>query len=242
MSRVMRNLALACLIVAGGAVLVWAFQDAVFDFVERGREVAFGPAPEEAALAPTVEATLYFADAEEDVLAPHPAEVEIGEDDVHTLRNALEALIEGPKEEGRAPILPPGTKLRAVFPGAGGAAYVDFDKTFREAHPGGAWAELMTAYGVAAVVIRNFPHLFDRVTLLVEGQEAQTVAGSLAITGPLRLREDLMAKRPGAGASAGAAGSSAGRTPPAGEAPVRAVGAPRGEPDVGAVGAPEKSR
>ena len=236
------KLALAGLLAAASAALVWTFQDAVLDLMDRGRHAAFGPAGEGPALAPTVRKTLYFADAKEGLLVPHPVEVEIGKGDVHALRSVLAALIEGPEEEGHAPILPRGTKLRAAFPGPGGVAYVDFDKTFREAHPGGAWAELMTAYGVAATVIRSFPHLFDRVALLVEGQEAQSVAGSLAITGPLRLREELIAKGPEGEAPPGAAGPSAGETPPAGDAPVEAAGAPSGEPDVGGpVGEPEKS-
>ena len=113
--------------------------------------------------------TLYFAGAEEDLLVPYPVEVEIGKDNVDTLHNVLSALIEGPKGEGYAPIIPKGAKLRAAFPGPDGIAYVDFDETFRDAHPGGAWAELMTAYGVANTVIRNFPDLFDRVVLLIGG-------------------------------------------------------------------------
>ena len=96
-------------------------------------------------------------------------EVEIGKNSVDTLRNLLAALIAGPNGEGYAPVIPKGAKLRAAFPGPEGVAYVDFDETLREAHPGGVWAELMTAYGVAATVIKNFPDLFDRVVLLIGG-------------------------------------------------------------------------
>ncbi len=208
----MKRVLAAVFLVLASAGVVWMFQDDILDRMGEGRRAASVPAQGDPAIASTVRKTLYFASAEEDLLAPYPVEVEVGADDVETLRNLLKALLAGPREEGYAPILPKGATLRAAFPGPGGIAYVDFDKTFRDAHPGGAWAELMTAYGVASAVILNFPDLFDRVVLLIEGQEAQTVAGSLAIAGPLRLREELLtakqAPRTGGGPpeTAGAAG------------------------------------
>ena len=259
-----RKLGLAALIILVSGALVWNFQDAVLDLMERGRDAAFDPARQGAKLAPTVRKTLYFAGAEEDLLVPYPVEVEIGKNNVDTLSNLLAALIEGPREEGYAPVLPRGTRLRVAFPGSGGIVYVDFDETLRDAHPGGAWAELMTAYGVANTVIKNFPDLFDRVVLLIGGQEAHSIAGSLAITGPLKVRDELIAKRvssPGKAdapptasnetKASGAPPTPAGRPPardavglpgekipPVGSAPVEAVGVPKSKPDVGAVGAP----
>ena len=179
-----KKLALAALIILVSGALVWNYQEAVLDFLERGRDAAFDLERGGAARVPSVKKTLYFAGAEEDLLVPYPVEVEIGKDNVDTLRNVLAALIEGPEGEGYAPVIPKGTKLRAAFPGPDGIAYVDFDERLRDAHPGGVWAELMTAYGVAGTVVKNFPDLFDRVVLLIGGQEAQSIAGSLAITGP----------------------------------------------------------
>ena len=262
-----KKLALAVLIVAVSGALVWNFQEAVLDFLERGRDAALDPARRGASRAPSVKKTLYFASAEEDLLVAYPVEVEIGKDNVDTLRNLLAALIEGPDGERYAPVIPKGTKLRVTFPGPDGVAYVDFDETLRDAHPGGVWAELMTAYGVAATVVKNFPDLFDRVVLLIGGQEAQSIAGSLAITGPLRVREELISDRassPAAGGSpsttsnetavsgpsrtaagqppASAVGVPSGNLPPVGGAPVDPVGVPQKKPDVDAVGAPGNSR
>ena len=263
-----KKLAIAVLIVAVSGALVWNYQEAVLDFLERGRDAAFDPERRDAARAPSVKKTLYFAGAEEDLLVPYPVEVEIGKDNVDTLRNVLAALIEGPNGEGYAPVVPKGAKLRAVFPGPDGVAYVDFDETLRDAHPGGVWAELMTAYGVASTVVKSFPDLFDRVVLLIGGQEARSIAGSLAITGPLRVREELIADRfsaPAAGGSrpetsneakvngapattaagqppASAVGVPRETLPPVGSAPVDPVGEPQKKPDVDAVGAPGNSR
>lgn len=262
-----KKLALAALIILVSGALVWNYQEAVLDFLERGRDAAFDPERDRAARVPSVKKTLYFAGAEEDLLVPYPVEVEIGKDKVDTLRNVLAALIEGPEGEGYAPVIPKGTKLRAAFPGPDGVAYVDFDETLRDAHPGGVWAELMTAYGVAGTVVKNFPDLFDRVVLLIGGQEAQSIAGSLAITGPLRVREELIADRmsvPTAGGSrpetsneakvngapvtasgqppASAVGVPRENLPPVGGSPVDPVGVPQKKPDVDAVGAPGNSR
>ena len=103
----------------------------------------------------------------------------------------------------------------------------------------------MTAYGVANTVIRNFPDLFDRVVLLIGGQEAQSIAGSLAITGPLRAREELISKRapvPTAGdAPRGRQKKRLWVTQPATDTQQPAagvVGVPEKKQDVGAVGAP----
>ncbi len=263
----LKKIGLAVLIVAVSGALVWNYQEAVLEFLERGRDAALDPARRDAARAPSVKKTLYFAGVEEDLLVPYPVEVEIGKNNVDTLRNVLEALIAGPQGEGYAPVIPKGTKLRMTFPGPDGIVYVDFDETLRDAHPGGVWAELMTAYGVAGTVVRNFPDLFDRVVLLIGGQEAQSIAGSLAITGPLRVREELMseeASAPEAGGSPPATQNAAAESgapvaatgqppanavgvpketlPPVGSSPVDPVGVPQKKPGVGAVGAPGNSR
>ena len=262
-----KKLALAVLIILVSGALVWNFQEAVLDFLDRGQDAAVDEAWRPGAeRAPGVKKTLYFASAEEDALVPYPVEVEIGKKEVDTLRNVLAALIAGPEREGYAPVVPRGVKLRAAFPGPEGVAYVDFDETLRDAHPGGVWAELMTAYGVANTVIGNFPDLYDRVVLLIGGQEALSIAGSLAITGPLKAREELVTNRVPAPAEGGASQAAAQESvtqnaataaqeppasavgepretlPPVGGSPLSPVGVPEKKPDVDAVGAPGRDR
>ena len=109
-------------------------------------------------------------------------------------------LIAGPGDEdgGAAPAVPPATKIRAVFPGPKSTLYVDFDRAFRDAHPGGAWSEFLTAQAVANTVLSNFGEGFERVVLLVESQEAETIAGALTLAAPLKFRGDLVAAAPAA--------------------------------------------
>ena len=255
-----QKLALALLVILVSAALVWYFQEAVLDIIERGQDAAIDETVRpDAERAPGVKKTLYFASSEEDALVPYPVEVEIGKNKVDTLRNVLAALIAGPEREGYAPVIPKGVRLRAAFPGPEGIAYVDFDESLRDAHPGGIWAELMTAYGVANTVIGNFPDLYDRVVLLIGGQEALSIAGSFAITGPLKAREELITNRvPGPAAReapeaaqgadarnaasanqeppASAVGVPAGNLPSAGGAPLAPVGLPEKKPGRGRCG------
>ncbi len=182
-----------------GVTGAYFVQDPVSDFLsdllERGRLATFGgEEKEELGLTPTIDVTLYFGSARGDMLAPVPAKVEEGEGVVQTLRHVLRALIEGPKEEGYAPVVPSGTRIRTLFPGAESTFYVDFEPIFRDEHPGGAWSEMLTAQAVANTVLKNFGDSFERVVLLIDGQEALTIAGSYSISGPLRFRDDIIAK------------------------------------------------
>ncbi|MEK6709699.1 MAG: GerMN domain-containing protein [Nitrospinota bacterium] len=189
--------------VLGAAAAIYSF-DPLTDLIQRGRRAAFGPPePERPSLAPTIRVVLFFPGAEADLLARYPAEVEEGKDPVQTARNVLAALLEGPRRPGFAPAVPAGTRLRAAVPGPEGTLFVDLSRALREAHPGGAWSELLTAQAVANTVVFNFPKHFEQVVLLVEGQEAETIAGTLSLYEPLRFREDLVAREGEAPAPAG---------------------------------------
>lgn len=178
-------------VVLGFAAALYFF-DPFTDLIQKGRRAAFGP-PDggRPALAAPAQVVLFFPSAGADLLARHPAEVEQGKEPIHTVRNALEALLKGPQRPGYAPAAPPGAKLRTAVPGPDGTLLVDFDKSFRASHPGGAWSEYLTAYAVANTVLHNFKD-FQRVRILIEGQETETVAGALSLNEPLRLREDLV--------------------------------------------------
>lgn len=169
--------------------------DFLSDLLERGRRATFGEGEnKELALTPTIDVTLYFGSPRGDMLAPVSAKVEEGESVVKTLRHVLRALIEGPKAEGFVPVVPPRTKIRTLFPGAESTIYIDFERTFRDEHPGGAWSEMLSAYAVANTVLKNFGDSFERVVLLIDGQEALTITGGYSISGPFRFRDDIIAK------------------------------------------------
>ncbi len=246
---------IAALLIFLGVAGAYFVQDPISDFLsdllERGRIAAFGEdEKKEFALAPAIDVTLYFVSSEGDMLAPFPAKVEEGGHVVQTIRHVLEALIDGPKKEGYAPVAPAGTKLRTVFPGAESTLYVDFDRTFRDKHPGGAWTEMLTAQAVANTVLKNFGEMFERVVLLIDGQAALTVAGAYSISGPLRFRDDIVAiitpdvssapspENPAAPARPGPAGVPAESKSPGSLPAVPPVGIPSQADAPGPVGAP----
>jgi hypothetical protein len=189
----------AFLLILFGITGAYFVQDPVSDFLsdllERGRLAGFGgEEKKELALTPTIDVTLYFGSAGGDMLAPLSTKVEEGESVVRTLHHVLNALIAGPQKERYAPVVPPGTKIRTLFPGVESTLYIDFNRSFRDDHPGGAWTEMLTAQAVANTVLKNFGESFERVILLIEGQEALTIAGAYAISGPFRFRDDIIAK------------------------------------------------
>lgn len=222
-----------------------SLSDYVGDLVERGRRATFGEPKKAPALAPTVKQAIFYVSPKSEKLLRVEKDVEDGGTSIKTVRRTLEALIAGPKEEdAAAPVVPPGVKIRAVFPGPGSTLYVDFDRKFRENHPGGAWSELLTAQAVANTVLANYENVFERVILLIEGQQAETIAGALTIADPLKFRDDLV-EASAAEASAEAA-PEAPAAPPSPPAPVGVPGAPvspAGTPDeVGPVGVPSREK
>jgi len=189
----------AVLIGAGG---VRYYQDPVSDFlsdmVERGRRAVSGEKDKANDKNPTIKVLVYFVSPDGEKLVRVQKEVEKGVSLILTLRNALQVLVAGPGDEDGAvaPSVPPTTKIRAAIPGPNSTLYVDFSRAFRDTHPGGAWSEFLTAQAVANTVLENFRERFERVILLIESQEAETIAGSLSLAAPLKFRGDIVATAP----------------------------------------------
>lgn len=230
--------------VVGAYLVREPVSDFVSDLLERGRLVTFGgdDGKKEVVLTPTIDVTLYFGNPKEDMLVAVPAKVEEGKTRLETLRHVLRALIEGPQSEGYTPIVPPGTKIRTLFPGAESTLYLDFERPFRDGHPGGAWAEMLSAQAVANTVLKNFGDSFERVVLLIDGQEALTISGAYSITGAFRFRDDIVTKFTPDGPA-----PSAPETPPAAAALPGPVGipaeskSPESPPAVPPVGLPSQA-
>ena len=105
---------------------------------------------------------------------------------------------EGAAEQARAivaaqvaPVAPPlvsavlaGTTLKGVFITPKGEAYVDLSSEIVSAHPGGTLDELLTIYTIVDALTVNLPAVTS-VQLLVNGKEAQTLAGHVDLRRPL---------------------------------------------------------
>ena len=67
-------------------------------------------------------------------------------------------------------------------------AYLDFSSHLTEAHIGGTTAELLTVTAILKTVHMNFREQIQKVQILIEGQEFDTIAGHVNISSPLSLR------------------------------------------------------
>lgn len=73
---------------------------------------------------------------------------------------------------------PPGVEVLDVFVSGRGVAVVNFTNALLLGHSGGLLAEELTVYSLSHSLVENFPAIAE-VRFLVEGQEADTLAGHL---------------------------------------------------------------
>lgn len=133
---------------------------------------------------------LYFSDAEGRRLALEAREIPWGETE-ESIRWSLEELMLGPTKRTLSPTLPGGAKIRGLYL-RDRVAYVDLTSAVSEKHPGGSWTELLTVYSLVNTITENFQEV-DRVHLLIEGRESETLAGHIDISRPLPGRVQLLA-------------------------------------------------
>jgi hypothetical protein len=131
-----------------------------------------------------ITATLYYVSEDGLSLPGIQREILFGEPIVEPARRIVEAqLAEAPAPYVSA--VPAGTSLRALFIGERGEAFVDLSGDVRAKHPGGALDELFTTYAIVNAITVNLPSI-TRVQILIDGKEADTLAGHVDLRHPLR--------------------------------------------------------
>jgi hypothetical protein len=117
-------------------------------------------------------------------LAGAEREIPFGEPIVDQARRIIEAqLREAPPPLASA--IPAGTTLRGLFISDRGDAFVDLSSDVTTKHLGGALDELFTVYVIVNALTVNLPAI-TRVQILIDGQEADTLAGHVDLRHPLR--------------------------------------------------------
>ena len=167
-------------------LLFWAFG--------RGLERLVSPQPESGAAAvepiapaagvPRITATLFHASVDGRALVPVRQEVALAEGIVPQGREILSAQLQG----APAPyvsVIPEGTLLRAFYVTNRGDGFVDLSFEVSSRHPGGSSAELLTVYAIVNAVTANLPDV-QRVQILIDGREANTLAGHVDLRRPLQ--------------------------------------------------------
>ena len=129
-------------------------------------------------------AHLYFADREKPFLIAEERDLLHADDAVSFAKMIIAALSEGPRQELMR-TLPPKTVLRALFIDQNKTAYVDFNDTLRENHPGGSQSEILTIYAIVNSLVLNIPEI-ETVKILFDGRESMTLCGHLDLRFPMK--------------------------------------------------------
>lgn len=130
-----------------------------------------------------ITATLYYGSSDGRALVPVRRDVPSATGVVEQGRQILNVLFQDAPQP-YVQVVPKGTKLRAFYITDRGDAFVDLSGDVVSAHPGGSLTELLTVYAVVNAITTNLPKV-QRVQLLVEGKEVDTIAGHVDVRRPL---------------------------------------------------------
>ena len=140
-----------------------------------------------------ITATLYFVSEDGLSLVGVQREVPFGEPIGEQARRIVEAQL-GAAPSPLASAVPGGTTLRGLYvtepdcdpaePTCKRDAFVDLSIEARTRHTGGSLDELFTIYTIVNAVTVNLPAI-SRVQILVDGREADTLAGHVDLRRPL---------------------------------------------------------
>ncbi len=129
---------------------------------------------------------LYFADPQTGYLTGEARQMEGRKDEVSFLMEIVKGLISGP-ENNLSPVLPPGAELLALYSTPEGTVFVDLSGDVADGHPGGVRTELLSVYSIVNTIVFNSEGI-GSVRILVDGSEAETLAGHVDISRPLEAR------------------------------------------------------
>ncbi len=130
-----------------------------------------------------IKATLFYVAEDGTRLMPVEREVPYAADPVAQALALVQELVK-PVEAPYAQAIPEGTTVRALFITDRGDAYVDLSPEASTKHPGGSLDELFTVYAIVNTITVNLPAV-QRVQILVDGKEVDTLAGHIDLRRPL---------------------------------------------------------
>lgn len=131
-----------------------------------------------------ITATLFYATPDGEAITGVRREVPLASGPVAQGRAILLALLDA-APEGALSVVPQGTSLRGFYITPRQDAFVDLSSEASTAHPGGTSAELLTVYAIVNTVTTNLPSI-QRVQILIDGKEADTLAGHIDLRRPLQ--------------------------------------------------------
>lgn len=175
------------LLLVGGAVYFVNLQRQVqrlADLPPEARAPALMEEPAFEATTPRKRVVLFFASSEVDGrLEAEERDIYASEEVALEAKQILVALIKGPRSDHVA-ALPSETRLREVYWADGGLMVVDITGEASDRHPGGITGEVSSIYSVVNSLTYNLPAVSE-VQILIDGSEADTLAGHIDLRRPL---------------------------------------------------------
>ena len=131
---------------------------------------------------PRVKAKLFWAsDTMDSTLVPVTVELPLSKDPVLRSKQVLNTLLAGPVDaEFRT--LPPDALLLAFYLLPDGTAIADFSEALATSIPSGIVSEQLAVNSISRTLEANVPQV-QRLKILIHGQEVETLAGHLDLTG-----------------------------------------------------------
>ncbi len=133
-----------------------------------------------------VPAKLYWASASGETLEAVELELPLSADPAQRAKQLLDALI-AKSPEDRPRILPADATLLEFYLLPGGVAIADFSGPLATALPSGILSERLAVDSITRTLAENVPQV-QRLKIVVVGQEMETLAGHLDLTGFFDLR------------------------------------------------------
>lgn len=127
-----------------------------------------------------VQAKIFWA-AGPDKIAPIEVEIPLSADPVERCRQLLQTLIANPPTPDQR-TLPASAVLLGFYILPGGTAVADFSDSLTSETPSGILSESMAVNSIVKTLAANVPSL-QRLKILIHGQEVDTLAGHVDLTG-----------------------------------------------------------
>jgi Sporulation and spore germination len=131
---------------------------------------------------PRVKARLFWASGNSDgMLVDSTVELPLSSDPVLRSKQVLNTLLAGPVD-AELRTLPPDAVLLAFYLLPDGTAIADFSEALATATPSGIQSEQLAVDSLTRTLEANVPRV-QRLKILIHGQEVETLAGHLDLTG-----------------------------------------------------------
>jgi hypothetical protein len=133
---------------------------------------------------PRVKTALFWASSSEDgSLSASIVELPLSNDPVLRSKQVLNTLLAGPVDT-ELRTLPPDAVLLEFYLMPDGTGIADFSEALATSIPSGIQSEQLAADSIARTLEANVPQL-QRLKILIHGQEMETLAGHLDLTGTI---------------------------------------------------------